>query len=156
MGYLGNHLATVVTSIFAATLTGLYFVLPPATHFILIIAIIATWFLAFICWIAQKSNDYMHKHGSHEVKKKLTENTSSHVQSAQISSEELNKARVELSTDLDALRDKVMIKDKEIENLKKEISNLKTLVEIESIRTELANLKMLASQENSKRKTKKK
>lgn len=49
-----------------------------------------------------------------------------------------------------------MIKDKEIENLKEEIKNLKTLVEIESIKTELANLKMLASQRNSKRKTKKK
>lgn len=69
MGYLGNHLATVVTSIFAVILTGLYFVLPPTTHFLVIISIIATWFLAFICWIAQKSNDYMHKHGSHAVKK---------------------------------------------------------------------------------------
>lgn len=98
----------------------------------------------------------MHKHGSHEVKKKLTETLDSHAQSAQISSEEISKAKVELSTDLEELRDKVMIKDKEIENLKEEIKNLKTLVEIESIKTELANLKMLASQSNSKRKTKKK
>ncbi|HSB50162.1 MAG TPA: hypothetical protein VLC72_02365, partial [Nitrosopumilaceae archaeon] len=124
--------------------------------FILVISIIATWFLAFICWIAQKSNDYMHKHSSHEVKKKLIETPKPYAQITQISSDELNKARVELSAELEELRDKVKIKDNEIENLKKEITNLKTLVEIESIRTELANLKMLASQENSKRKIKKK
>lgn len=95
----------------------------------------------------------MHKHGSHEIKKKLIEVPSTHT--AQISFDEIDKARVELSAELDELRDKVKMRDNEIENLKKEIANLKTLVEIESIKTELANLKLLASQENSKRKTKK-
>lgn len=156
MGYLGNHLATMVVSIFAAVLTGLYFVLPSATHFILTISIIATWFLAFICWISQKSNDYLHKHSGHEVKKKLNETSNPHAQVISITQDELNKARIELSAELEDLRDKVKIKDNEIENLKTEIANLKTMVEIESLKTELANLKMLASQENSKRKIAKK
>ena len=53
------------------------------------------------------------------------------------------------------MRYRVKIKDNEIEKLKTEITNLKTLVEIEALKTELANLKILAAQENSKRKTKK-
>jgi len=116
--------------------------------------IIAAWFLVVICWLAQKSADYMHKHGSsHEVKKKLTE--SQQFQTGQISAEDLEQTKIQFSTDLDELKDRVKIKDKEIEKLKIEIANLKTLVEIESLRTELAHLKMLAAQENTKRKKKK-
>lgn len=75
MGYLGNHLATVVVSIFAAFLTGMYFLMPEALHQLLLVSAIVTWFLAFICWMAQKSADYAHKHGSshsHDEKKKLS------------------------------------------------------------------------------------
>ena len=72
----------------------------------------------------------------------------------QISGEELEQSKMQLSTELE-LRDRVKIKDNEIEKLKTEITNLKTLVEIESLKTELAHLKMLAAQENSKRQTKK-
>lgn len=46
-------------------------------------------------------------------------------------------------------------KDNEIERLKAEIDNLKTLVQIEALRTELVNLKMLAAKENTKQKVKK-
>ena len=53
------------------------------------------------------------------------------------------------------LKDRVKIKGNEIEKLKIEITNLKTLVEIESLRTELAHLKMLAAQENTKNRKKK-
>jgi ribosomal protein L29 len=63
---------------------------------------------------------------------------------------------MQLSAELEELRDRVKIKDNEIEKLKTEITNLKTLVEIESLKTELAHLKMQAAQENSKRQTKKK
>lgn len=155
MGYLGNHLATVVTGVFAAILTALYSVFPPETQFLMLVAISAAWFLTFICWIAQKSADYMHKHSSgHEVKKKLVEIVS--ISSAEITSEELEKTKARFSTELDDLRDKMKIKDDEIESLKSEIANLKTLVEIEALRSELANLKMLAAEENSKRKTRKK
>ena len=65
MGYLGNHLATVVTGAFAAVLTGLwpYFVdFAPLLNFIFIMAVPITWFMTFTCWISQKSADYMHKH----------------------------------------------------------------------------------------------
>ena len=73
----------------------------------------------------------------------------------QISAGDLEQTKIQLSTDLEDLKNRVKIKDKEIEKLKTEITNLKTLVEIEALKTELANLKILAAQENSKRKTKK-
>ena len=149
-----GHIPTATVGILAAVLTGLYFVLPDAVHFTLLVFIIAAWFLTIICWLAQKSADYMHKYGSHsEIKKKLTENRP--IQMSQISAEDLEQTKIQFSTDLEELKDRVKIKDDEIEKLKKEIANLKTLVEIESLRTELAHLKMLAAQENTKRKKKK-
>ena len=78
MGYLGNHLATVVTGVFAAVLTGLwpYFVgFAPILEFVFVITVPITWFLTFVCWISQKSTDYMHKsqtHVSHTEKKSLS------------------------------------------------------------------------------------
>ena len=70
MGYLRNHLATVVVSIFAAVLSGIYLIhlLPEITDFLMLIAVGITWFLAFICWIAQKSADYLHRSDSAHVK----------------------------------------------------------------------------------------
>ena len=64
MGYLGNHLATISTGIFAAVLTGLWAVwdLSPVLHLIFMMAVPITWFLTLMCWLSQKSTDYMHKH----------------------------------------------------------------------------------------------
>ena len=65
-----GHIPTATVGALAAVLTGLYFVLPDTVHFTLLVFIIAAWFLTAICWLAQKSADYMHKYGSpHEVKK---------------------------------------------------------------------------------------
>ena len=58
---------------------------------------------------------------------------------------EIKEAKIELTEDLNSLKESVKIKDDEIERLNQEISNLQTLVQIESLKTELANLKMLAS-----------
>lgn len=149
-----GHIPTATVGALAAVLTGLYFVLPDAVHFTMSVFIIAAWFLTIICWLAEKSADYMHKYGSHsEIKKKLTENQP--IQMVQISAGDLEQTKIQLSTDLEELQTRVEIKDKEIEKLKTEINNLKTLVEIEALKTELANLKILAAQENSKRKKKK-
>jgi len=149
-----GHVPTATVGALAAVLTGLYFVLPDAVHFTMLVFIIAAWFLTAICWLAQKSADYMHKYGSHnEIKKKLTENQV--IQTSQISAEDLEQTKIQFSTDLEDLKDRVKIKDNEIEKLKIEITNLKTLVEIESLRTELAHLKMLAAQENTKNRKKK-
>ena len=71
MGYVGNHLATLATGIFAATLTGLwpYFMdFAPLLNLIFMMAVPITWFLTFTCWIAQKSTDYMHN-TTHSEKK---------------------------------------------------------------------------------------
>ena len=65
-----GHIPTVTVTALAVVLSGLYFVLPETLHFTLTVFITAAWFLVAICWLAQKSADYMHKHGSsHEVKK---------------------------------------------------------------------------------------
>ena len=153
MGYLGNHLATVVTGIFAAVLTGLwpYFVdLAPILNFVFIMAVPITWFLTFTCWISQKSADYMKKfeaNHSHGEKKSLSNTQSGQVLATtnQISYAEIKQAQNQLSGELNQLKESVKLKDEEIERLNQEISNLQTLVQIESLKTELANLKMLAS-----------
>ena len=67
-----GHIPTIVVACLASVLTGLYFVLPDVVHFTLIVFISAAWFLVAICWLAQKSADYMHKIGGgheHEEKK---------------------------------------------------------------------------------------
>jgi len=158
MGYLGNHLATVVTGVFAVILTGLwpYFVdFAPILHFVFIMAVPITWFLTFTCWISQKSTDYMHKHApSHAHSEKKSLSNSQTIQTtttgSQVSVSEIKQIQNELSTELNNLKESVKLKDSEIERLNQEISNLQTLVQIESLKTELANLKMLSSKRNSK------
>jgi len=161
MGYLGNHLATVVTGAFAAVLTGLwpYFVnFAPILDFTFIVVVPITWFLTFTCWISQKSTDYMHKsqtHVGHNEKKSLSNSQSTLVYTSdgkQVSPTEIKVAQNELSGELNKLKETVKLKDSEIERLNQEISNLQTLVQIESLKTELANLKMLASGNKTKNK----
>ena len=161
MGYLGNHLATMVTGVFAATLTGLwpYFVnFAPILNFVFTMAVPITWFLTFTCWISQKSTDYMHKskdHVSYSEKKSLSNLQITQIYTSdgkQVSSTEIKVAQNELSEELNKLKETVKIKDSEIERLNQEISNLQTLVQIESLKTELANLKMLASKSKTKNK----
>ncbi len=149
MGYLGNHLATIVTGVFAATLTGLwpFFVdFAPILNFVFIMAVPITWFLTFTCWISQKSTDYMHNH-AHTEKKSLsnTHTIQTTTTGKQVNLSEIKQIQNELSSELNSIKESVKLKDSEIERLNQEISNLQTLVQIESLKTELANLKMLAS-----------
>lgn len=68
MGYFYNHLATLVTGVFAAVLSVLWplFVeTMPDMNFIFIMAVPITWFLALSCWLSQKSADYIKNHASH-------------------------------------------------------------------------------------------
>ena len=162
MGYLGNHLATVVTGVFAAILTGLWplFVdFAPILNFVFIMAVPITWFLTFTCWISQKSADYMHKYeqhaSSHTEKKSLSNSQITQIYTSdgkQASPTEIKIAQNELSGELKKLKETVKIKDNEIERLNQEISNLQTLVQIESLKTELANLKRLAAGNKTKNK----
>jgi len=161
MGYLGNHLATVVTGVFAAILTGLwpYFItFAPILNFVFMMAVPITWFLTFTCWISQKSTDYMHKsegHAIHTEKKSLSRSQTTQIYSQvekQAGLDEIKIAQNELSKELNKLKETVKIKDSEIDRLNQEISNLQTLVQIESLKTELANLKMLASGNKNKNK----
>ena len=159
MGYLGNHLATVVTGVFAGVLTGLwpYFVdFAPILNFVFIMAVPITWFLTFTCWISQRSTDYMHSHApahTHSEKKSLSNTTTIKATTTgnQVSLSEIQQIQSELSSELNGLKESVKLKDSEIERLNQEISNLQTLVQIESLKTELANLKMLASKQKSKK-----
>ncbi|AFS83640.1 hypothetical protein [Candidatus Nitrosopumilus sediminis] len=157
MGYLGNHLATIVTGVFAAILTALwpYFVdFAPILNFVFIMAVPITWFLTFTCWISQKSTDYMHKHApSHSEKKSLSNSqTIQTTTNSQVNLLEIKQVQNELLLELNNVKESVKLKDSEIERLNQEISNLETLVQIESLKTELANLKMLASGKKTKSK----
>ena len=157
MGYLGNHLATIVTGVFAAILTALwpYFVdFAPILNFVFIMAVPITWFLTFTCWISQKSTDYMHKHApSHSEKKSLSNTqTIQTTSTSQANLLEIKHIQDELLLELNNVKESVKLKDSEIERLNQEISNLETLVQIESLKTELANLKMLASGKKTKSK----
>ncbi len=154
MGHLGNHLATVVTGVFAAVLTGLWPVLvdfAPILEFVFIMAVPITWFLTGICWVAQRSADYAHNHptpSTHEKKSLSNPQKVAQIYTAdgkQASQTEIKEAKTELTGELNSLKETVKIKDDEIDRLNQEISNLQTLVQIESLKTELANLKMLAS-----------
>ncbi len=153
MGYLGNQLATVVVSIFASILTWLYFVMPDALHQLLLVSSIVTWFLAGICWAAQKSADYAHKHGYAEKKSSTSiDYKSQTVQVKMATDDELNTAKATFTVQLNELRDTVKLKDGEIDRLKQQIASLETLVQIEALKAELANLKILASKEKTTKK----
>ena len=157
MGYVGNHLATIVTGVFAAILTGLwpYFVdFAPILNFVFIMAVPIMWFLTFTCWISQKSTDYMHNHApSHSEKKSLnnTQTIETITTGNQVGLSEIKQIQSELSIELNNVKESVKLKDSEIERLNQEISNLETRVQIESLKTELANLKILASERKTKK-----
>ncbi len=75
MGYFYNHLATLSVGAFAAVLTGLwpYFIdFAPMLDFTFMVVVPITWFLTLMCWLTQKSTDYMHKQESAhtDIKKK--------------------------------------------------------------------------------------
>ena len=61
-----GHTPTIVVTCLAVALTILYFILPDAVHFTVMVFITAAWFLVAICWLAQKSADYMHRYEGHE------------------------------------------------------------------------------------------
>ena len=136
MGYVKNHLATLVSGVWAAVLTGLYFPLvdfAPSLSFIFTMAVPIMWFMVFIIWIAQLAADRNHGAShSHDEKK-----------NHELTPKEITTYKLDLEKDLSDVTD---AKDDEISHLKKEIENLKTKVEIETIRAEIYNLKMLAQQ----------
>ncbi len=164
MGYLGNHLATVVTGAFAAVLTGLwpYFVdFAPILNFVFIMAVPITWFLALMCWLSQKSTDYVHKHGAahHHAESSLaptaspiittTSGSTPDTQTLQITG--IKQIQEELTAELGSIRETLKLKDNEIERLNQEIANLQTRVQIESLKTELTNLKILATKKTAEK-----
>ena len=160
MGYLRNHLATVVMGVFAAILTGLWPIFvdfAPILDFVFLMAVPIAWFLTFMCWIVQKSVDYSHNYGGTDSLKK-NHNKVTQVYTADgklVTSNEISEAKSQLGNELDQLQNTLKNKDSEIENLKQEISNLKTIVQIESLKTELANLKIEAEKEKNKTKKRK-
>jgi hypothetical protein len=62
MGYLYNNLATLVTGVFGAVLSFLWFIMVPmfpVLDIVFLMAVPITWFLTLMCWLSQKSNDYI-------------------------------------------------------------------------------------------------
>jgi hypothetical protein len=75
MGYLYNHLATLVCAVFASVLTLIW---PMFVDFVqvldifFIMAVPIMWFLTIVCFVAQRSADWMHgQDHSHKSAKKL-------------------------------------------------------------------------------------
>ncbi|NDB46267.1 MAG: hypothetical protein EB163_03095 [Nitrososphaeria archaeon] len=155
MGYLRNHLATVVTGCFAVFLSGMYFYMPPPLHQLLLVATIVTWFLVVICWLAQKSADWTKKHGGHSEHSHPHDHSHSHdhsheekkssIKLSNVSVEEMDRFRTAFTAELEELKGEVKLKDNEIARMKQEIANLETLMQIESLKAELANLKAAAA-----------
>jgi|TARA_B100001105_G_scaffold216765_1_gene182544 hypothetical protein len=75
MGLFYNQLATLVCGVFASVLTLLWpmFVdYAEVLDVVFILAVPIMWFLTAVCFVAQKSADYMHGHEpSHKSTKKL-------------------------------------------------------------------------------------
>ena len=75
MGYLYNHLATLVCAVFASVLTLLWpmFVdFAQVLDIFFIMAVPIMWFLTIVCFVAQRSADWMHgQDHSHKSAKKL-------------------------------------------------------------------------------------
>ncbi len=74
MGYLKNHLATLVTGVFSAILTILWPIFngfAPVLDFLFLMAVAVSWFLTIVLWLAQASTDYVHKaeHSENVVKR---------------------------------------------------------------------------------------
>ena len=74
MGLVYNHLATLVVAVFASVLTLLWpmFVeYAEVLDVVFILAVPIMWFLTAVCFVAQRSADYMHGHEpSHKSVKK--------------------------------------------------------------------------------------
>ena len=71
MGYIYNHLATLVCGVFAAVLTFLWPIFvdySEAMDSAFLYSVPIMWFLTIVCFVAQKSADYAH--GSHKPSKK--------------------------------------------------------------------------------------
>lgn len=156
MGYFYNHLSTLVTGVFAAVLTGLwpYFIdFAPDMNIIFLISVPITWFLTLMCWLSQKSTDYMHtkapKHTNNEKKSLSNTQTIVTTTGSQVNISEIKQIQNKLSSELNDLKESVKLNASEYTRLNQEISNLQTLVQIESLKTELANLKMLASKRDT-------
>ncbi len=156
MGYFYNHLATLCVGAFAAVLTGLwpYFIdFAPILNFTFIVIVPITWFLTLMCWLSQKSTDYMHtkapKHTNNEKKSLSNTQTIVTTTSSQVNVIEIKQIQNKLSSELNDLKESVKLNASEYTRLNQEISNLQTLVQIESLKTELANLKMLASKRDT-------
>ena len=71
-----NHLATLVCGVFAAILTLLWpmFVdYAEVFDLVFLLAVPIMWFLTVVCFVSQKSADYMHvSHPTQKVNKKST------------------------------------------------------------------------------------
>ena len=71
MGYVYNHLATLVCAVFAAVLTLLWPMFVDYAEVLDVVfwlAVPITWFLALVCFVSQISQNWAH--GSHKPSKK--------------------------------------------------------------------------------------
>ena len=75
MGLFYNQLATLVCGVFASVLTLLWPMFVDYVEVLDVVFILAVpimWFLTAVCFVAQKSADYMHGHEpNHKSTKKL-------------------------------------------------------------------------------------
>ena len=79
MGLLYNHLATLVCAVFQSVLTLLWPMFVDYAEVLDVVfwlAVPIMWFLTVVCFVAQRSADYMHgsHKPNHKPSKKLTKN----------------------------------------------------------------------------------
>jgi len=80
MGLLYNHLATLVCAVFASILTLLWPMFVDYAEVLDVVfwlAVPIMWFLVAVCFVAQRSADYMH--GSHKPSQKPSKKLSKNI-----------------------------------------------------------------------------
>ena len=80
MGLVYNHLATLVCGVFASVLTLLWPMFVDYAEVLDVVfwlAVPIMWFLVAVCFVAQRSADYMH--GSHKPSKKPSKKLSKNI-----------------------------------------------------------------------------
>ena len=150
MGYLKNHLATLVMGVFAATLSALwpYFNgFAPVLDFIFLMAVAVSWFLVIVLWLAQMSTNYMHGpgHAGHAVSSAPVISAAAEAGSPEtvgvVGGDEMESRRSDLFIEVDDLKNDHTLSEEDARSMQQRIDAAETDAEIEDIAQEISRIR---------------